>query len=551
MGLRRHLVRFAAAASIALAVAAAAPVFAHGEGVLDIEDLEALVVSRSAGTIGREHRIYATLAKSVGRAVRRPFFDELTKLDAVAEACSRRLAGDEELVALLAAGVAQADAYCDGRDEQVEAVVRNLERPKDRAAARGIAADGTALLEAARAEVTETRRLTLLRRSGSAFARAEKLARKLILAQFRRGAPGQPVSKGPSGTIDTYVGTGAQNVDSKPRPALGSSFSNPADVALGADGLLHIVDLNNNLIRRLDTDGFVRNVAGTGRLGDETGPPLESDMHHPSGIAFHPLTGEMFIAGWHSARVLKIDATSGNLVYVAGSGELGFAGDGGPSADAVVDYPSGLAFAADGTWYLADQGNRRVRVVDGTSGTITTLAGTGVPGFSGDAGPAIDAQFNLPNGQTADVSGRVCLAPGGRFLFVADTGNHRVRCIDLHVPGNTIVTYAGTGTAASGSDVGDGGPAVAAALNAPVDVDCDSEGNLLICERDGCRIRKVDRITGEITTIAGSGVRGFTGDRGDAKLARLDGPNGIAVDRLRNRLYIADTLNHVVRVVWE
>jgi DNA-binding beta-propeller fold protein YncE len=520
----------------------------HGEGVLDLEPLETLVARRAVEAAGGERLIYRRLDRALQREVERAFFDEIRKLSTVAAACRKRLSGDGELVALLREGLGQAEAYLDGRYEQVEAIARRLERAQDREATGRVAEKALAQLAAARAQTSDVGRGKALRRCATTWVRAEKLAHKLLLRQLRRGAPGQPVTKGPTGSIDTYAGTGAQGVDPQPRSALASSFSNPVDVAIDGDGRLHIVDLNNNQIRRLDPDGLVRPVAGNGRLGDRVGPPLESELHHPSGIAFLPLPGTFLIAGWHSARVVRLDASSGNLVYAAGSGELGFAGDGGNATSAVVDYPSGVVFAADGSWYVADQGNRRVRRVDGATNVIDTVAGSGLVGFAGDGGPARDAAFDLPSGQTAEVTGRICLSPDGRFLYIADTGNHRVRRVDLLDPDHVIDTYAGDGEPAS---EGDGGTATAASIFSPVDVECDDSGNLFICERDGNRVRRVDRETGIITTVAGTGERGFTGDGGPASQAALDGPTGITVDRVRGRLYVADTLNQVVRVIWE
>jgi DNA-binding beta-propeller fold protein YncE len=524
---------------ILVIAAVAAPAGGHQGGLLDLEALEALVAQRTAEPTGRAGT-YRRLDQALRRENARPFFSEIRKLSVVAAACRRRLASDVELVALLRDGLAQAAAYLGGRDEQIDAVVRVLERVQDRDATRRVADDALERLAAAAGEPSDVARAKSFRRCGATFARAERLAQKLLARQLARGAPGQPIGKGPSGSIDTYMGSGLQGADAQPRPALASSFSNPVDVALDADGRLYVVDLNNNQIRRLEADGIVQPVAGNGRLGDRVGPPLESELHHPAGIAFHPLSGELFVAGWHSARIVRLDAASGDLRYAAGSGELGFAGDGADAAGAVLDYPSGVVFAADGSWYLADQGNRRVRRVDGATNVIDTLAGSGLVGFAGDGGPALDAAFDLPSGQTAEVSGRICLSPDERFLYIADTGNHRVRRVDLSDPLRVIHTYAGDGQPGSG---GDGGPATAASLFAA--------GNLFICERDGNRVRRVDRDTGIITTVAGSGARGFTGDGGPAADATLDGPTGIAVDRLRGRLYVADTLNHVIRVVWE
>ncbi len=211
---------------------------------------------------------------------------------------------------------------------------------------------------------------------------------------------------------------------------------------------------------------------------------------------------------------------------VAGSSNIG---DGGPAISAQINNIQGIAGDAAGNLYLADTDNARVRKV-AANGTITTLAGTGVPGFSGDGGPAASAQLNLPYGVAVDATGAV---------YVADLGNNRVRKI---APSGIISTFAGNGAAAS---TGDGGPASAASLNTPRNLAIDSAGNLYIAEFDGHRIRKVGS-DGTIATIAGIGTAGFGGDNGAPTQAQLSYPAGLAFDS-GGALYIADSGNNRVR----
>ena len=228
--------------------------------------------------------------------------------------------------------------------------------------------------------------------------------------------------------------------------------------------------------------------------------------------------------------------TSGTIATIAGIGEAGHSGDGGPAVQARLDSPSGVALDGAGNLYIADGFNHRIRRVD-TSGTITTIAGTGKAGHSGDGGPAVQARLNSPSGLTLDGAGN---------LYVADGFNHRIRRVDTS---GAITTVAGTGESGleRGGYGGDGGPAVAARLNLPVGVALDRSGNLYIADKENHRIRRVDA-SGIITTIAGIGPGQFSGRDRPANVAALHRPGAVAVDRSDN-LYIADSGYHHVRRV--
>jgi sugar lactone lactonase YvrE len=216
---------------------------------------------------------------------------------------------------------------------------------------------------------------------------------------------------------------------------------------------------------------------------------------------------------------------------IAGTGAPGFVGDNGPSVQAQVNSPSAVAVDLLGNVYIADTRNHRIRKVD-ASGTISTVAGNGVAGFSGDGGQAVNAQLNQPLGVAVDVSGN---------LYISDTLNNRIRKVDVH---GRISTVAGNGSLGFG---GDGGPATQATLSRPVGLAVDFFGSIYIADVDNSRIRKVD-LTGRITTIAGSETEGFSGDGGPASRAELSRPRDVAVDGLGN-LYIADTNNNRIRRV--
>jgi streptogramin lyase len=206
------------------------------------------------------------------------------------------------------------------------------------------------------------------------------------------------------------------------------------------------------------------------------------------------------IADRSNQRIRRVDAVTGVITTVAGNGASGFSGDGGPATAANLSGPFGVAVDAAGNVLIADQNNARIRRVDAVTGVITTVAGNGAGGFSGDGGPATAASLSNPVGVAVDAAGNV---------LIADRSNQRIRRVDA-VTG-VITTAAGNG--ASGFS-GDGGPATAASLSSPWGVAVDAAGNVLIADQSNSRIRRVDAVTGVITTVAGNGTFGFSGDGG-------------------------------------
>ena len=276
----------------------------------------------------------------------------------------------------------------------------------------------------------------------------------------------------------------------------------------------------------------IETVAGTGAFGSsgDGGPATAAQLDNPRGVALDS-AGNLYIADSTNNRIRRVDA-SGNISTFAGTGSSGFSGDGGPAAAAQIFAPGGVALDSAGNLYIGGSSNHRVRRVN-PLGVISTVAGTGSTGFSGDGGPAAAAQFRFPIGVAVDGN--------GRNLYIADNQNHRIRRVDAS--GN-ISTVAGTGTAGFG---GDGGQATAAMLDDPVDVALDGAGNLYIADQSNHRIRRVDA-SGNISTVAGTGTAGFGGDGGAATAAMLDDPLGVALDGAGN-LYIADRDNHRIRRV--
>ncbi len=264
---------------------------------------------------------------------------------------------------------------------------------------------------------------------------------------------------------------------------------------------------------------------------------VSANVNHPVGVAFDSV-GNMYVVASNAARVYKIDS-SGQLTIYAGNGAAGFAGDGGPAVRASLNQPWAIAFDSHDNLFISDTGNNRIRRVDGATQVITTFAGSGTSGFSGDGGLATSAQFQDTRGVAVNAAGDV---------FIADLNNHRVRRVDAAT--GVITTIAGSGATGlfSGAFSGDGGPATSARLNQPYALAFDAAGNLYVNDRSNRRIRKIASGTNIITTVAGNGTGGFGGDGGLATLALLSNPDQLAVDSAGN-LLIADTFNHRVRKV--
>jgi len=338
-----------------------------------------------------------------------------------------------------------------------------------------------------------------------------------------------------AGTITTVAGTGSDTFSGDGKPATSAQLYSPNGVAVDPAGNLLIADAFGNRIRTVDTTATIRTVAGTGAsgFGGDGGPATSAQLTlgfvFPCGVAADP-AGNLFIADVVNNRVRKVD-TAGTITTVAGTGTFGFRSDGGPAAKAQFFYLSGVAVDPAGNLFIADVENHRIRMVD-AAGTITTVAGTGAGGFSGDGGLAASAQLTYPFGVAVDPAGN---------LFIGDTGNNRIRKVDT---AGTITTVAGTGTFGFG---GDGGPATSAQLGAPSGVAVDAAGTLFIADHDNNRIRKVDS-AGTISTVAGTNTAGFSGDGGPATSAQLAGPSGVAVDLVGN-LFIADAGNNRIRMV--
>jgi hypothetical protein len=344
-----------------------------------------------------------------------------------------------------------------------------------------------------------------------------------------------------SGVICNYMGTGFAGLGGERESRLETPLYLPQDLTIGPDARAYVLDWNNHRVRVVEKDDTTITIIGTGELGDAPdGPALQAGLNHPTHVAFDP-QGRLVLSAWHNSKVMWMELASEHLETIVGTGRRSFGGDGGPALAAILDLPVATAFAPDGSMFVADQANQRIRKVN-PAGVISTVVGTGEAGFGGDGGPALQARLQGPAGQAASPSGKIATDADGN-LYIADSGNQRVRKV---TPDGIITTVAGSG--AEEGPLGEGVPAVQARLARPTDVAIGPDGSLYIADTDHSCVRRVDP-QGLIWTVAGiCGTSGRSGDLGPATSALLARPFGIEVDA-KGTLYIADTYNHRIRIV--
>ncbi len=324
--------------------------------------------------------------------------------------------------------------------------------------------------------------------------------------------------------------------------AIACSLFWPVDVTVTPNGELLIVDRGNNRIRKITPDSLIDAFIGSGIAGDDTlGAGRDVDLNSPTEVR-EGLDGDYYVACYGNCRVKSFDAATLEVSVVAGTGIPGFSGNGGPATAARLGEPSSLVFDPAGNMYIVDQGNTRIRVVDSQTGVITTFVG-GTRGIADGIGEA--AQFAFPGCESSSFCGRVAIdiSSNGEDLYLTDTGNHTIRKINIAT--RMVTTIAGTHE--PGWE-GDGGPALSAKLNYPTDLDIAANGDMYIADLNNNVIRKISS-SGIITTVAGNNLIGASPSGTRAIEAMFYHPEGIAFDDATNTLYIVDTYNHQIRKV--
>jgi len=325
-------------------------------------------------------------------------------------------------------------------------------------------------------------------------------------------------------------------------PALVADFCFPSAICFDKSGNLYIADQGSDKVRKITiSTGIISTVAGLstaagadtfGYTGDNI-LATNTALYFPADV-FLDSTGNIFIADGYNNRIRKVNALTGIITTVAGIDTAGATGDGGPATNAALNAPSGVCVDKSGNIYIADWGNNKIRKVTIATGIITTIAGTGAYGFSGNGGPATDAQF--------DESDKVYLDNNDN-VFIADQWNAVVWKVDA-VTG-VISIFAGNGFIGYS---GDNGPATDAELSRPTGIYIDKQNNVFFAEFGNGVIRRVDAVTGTITTVAGTGVWGYSGDNGPATAAQMI-PESVCFDSYGS-MFIADMNNQLIRKVY-
>lgn len=396
-------------------------------------------------------------------------------------------------------------------------------------------------------------------------------------------------------TICTIVGSGDngydRDADIRDIPALEAKLSLPQDTLTAPDGELYLLDWNNHRLRAVGDDGQLRWVAGRGELGGSLDDPGNGDFNHPTNIIFDQSGNNILMAAWHNSKVRSVDRTTGEVSDTCGDGKRAYFGDDGPAMTASLDLPASLAFDPEGNLVVMDQANQVLRHID-AAGNIQLRAGHCVvdaappngpgpcaegvepvacpdgdngpsgkltcgdpaemcskpctPGYSGDEIPATELRMSQPFGQSASPAGRIVFDPEGNLYF-ADTGNHLIRMIDTAGIVHRVAGIAPVDGLPQSGYTGDGGPAVDAKLDFPVDLAFDDDGTLFFSDvRNHC-VRAIDP-DGIISTVVGiCGEHGYEGDGGPPEEALLNLAFG--VEWANGQLIVSDTGNNVIRVV--
>ena len=336
------------------------------------------------------------------------------------------------------------------------------------------------------------------------------------------------------GIITTVAGTGERGYDGDEGPAGSALLSEPFMCAFDSGGNLYIAEAMNHCIRRVDHEtGIIITIAGTGAQGysGDGGPATAATFNQPYSLQVDS-DGDVYVVDRLNFVIRKIEVATGIITTVAGTGEAGYAGDGGPATEAQFREPNDCYLDGRGGLLIADVQDQRIRRLDLASGTITTFAGNGAKERGGDGKPATEASI---------LGARAVCMDGAGNTYIAEREGNGIRRVDAN---GVMSTLAGTGEFGY---AGDGGPAFIATWGGPKAIRCDRNGNVLVVDTENHAIRLIDVSTEFVTTIAG-GRRGGEGDGGPADAAGMDRPHGAEVDAAGN-IFIADSNNHRVRVV--
>lgn len=333
---------------------------------------------------------------------------------------------------------------------------------------------------------------------------------------------------------ETVAGTGTQGFSGDGGPATAAMIDNPFGVIRGPDGALWFCEYTGQRIRRIGRDGIITTVAGNGTKGytGDGGPALAASFNLPHEIRFDA-AGDLYVADMANHAIRKIALKTGVITTVAGTGQPGYAGDGGPATAAQLKQPHSIQFGPDGALYICDIGNHVVRKLDPRTGLIATFAGTGRPGDTPDGAPIAGTPLRGPRSLDFDAAGNLWLATReGNQVFKFDLAR------------GTIAHIAGTGKKGF---TGHGGPAREATLSGPKGIALDAAGNVWLADTESHSVRMIDARTGTLELIAGTGVKG-DGPDGDALACKLARLHGLYVDT-DGTVYIGDSEAHRVRAL--
>jgi len=334
--------------------------------------------------------------------------------------------------------------------------------------------------------------------------------------------------------LTTVAGNGNPGFSGDSGLAINAALYFPNGIAADAMGNLYIADTANLRIRKLTrSTGSITTIAGNGSavFSGDGGAAVSAALYEPYGVTVDS-AGNVYIADTYNNRIRRITASTGIITTIAGNGTAGFSGDGGLATDAVLNFPVAVTVDTLGNIYISDSSNNCIRKITASTGIISTIAGTHTQGFSGDGGAAVNAQLSSPYGLAVDSAGN---------LFIADYGNTRIRRVDAST--GIITTVAGNGFYGY---FGDGDLAINTTVSNPFGVSLDPAGNLYIADYGNARVRKVDEFTGIISTVAGNGTPGYSGDGGLAAEGQLLGPTFVATDTFGD-VYVNDYGNNRIR----